>query len=208
MKNRFTWALLTLLFISCSHDKSKEDPPDLCVYAPYTLGSVFKFVRTSGTASVPYTVTVTGDTVISGESYSVLQSEYGTQYIRCQYGNYYLFEPAIVLPGYTKLDDVQQYLHDDRGVGEEWNDTIAATVNGTAYRGVLKYRVLSREAKRIVLSHTYNNVISVQQDAYLIIDNAVYPNGTLGVYYYAKDVGFIESHSATDTIQLADYQIK
>ena len=204
-------ALSIIAICACRKEKSLEAliTTTPCSYAPYSTGSSFtyQYVNSLGDAS-QYTLTVRKDTSIEGRPYSILHDGYNDQFIRCDNGNYFLYEPALSLPDYELTPGDRLFLHDNYPAGATWSDTVLATVSGVKQFGLLQYHVLERNITRKVLGMTYRDVIVVRQDAAIIVGETTYPAGTIATYYYAPGVGYIETASATDTVRLIDYTIR
>jgi hypothetical protein len=194
---------------ACKKEKSKETIPEVCEYIRYTLGSTFDYEYVTTTQdTIAYTITVTGDTLINGDNFSILNNGYANQYIGCDNGRYFLFELGISVPGYERPDGLRLFLYDNKPMGATWSDTIVAVAAGQQQIGLLQYTILKKENSRTVLGHEYANVIGVRQDAALLINGTLSPLGNIATYYYAKDVGYIQALSARYTISLKSYNIK
>lgn len=191
MLNRYVLCAGVLLSVACVKEKSIETIPEVCAYAPYTKGNTFTYEYASETDTIQYTLTVTGDTVLQGRRFSVLNNGYTNQYIGCDEGRYYLFEAGISLPDYQTKDGIRLFLYDDKTTGAQWTDNVEITYNGMKETGVLQYSILEQSKNITLNGHEYKNVIVVQQDAGLLIDGVVYPLGPIATYYYAKDIGYI-----------------
>ena len=197
-----------LLFAGCSKEKSNEETYDRCNYAPYVPGNSFTYQRILASHdTLVYTVKVTGDTLLQGQIYAVLNNEYNNQYIRCNDGLYYLFEPGVSRPDYESPDGERLFLYDYMKPGQSWINNISATVSGVEQQGVLQYTVIQTGVPKTVLGNTYTDVIGIRQDADLILDGVFFPIGTIATYYYAKGVGYIEVDSPTDTIRMLRYSV-
>lgn len=196
---------------ACRKEKSLEtlEKTTPCSYSPYTVGSSFTYQYVSSVGdSSQYTLTVRADTAIEGRKYAILHDGYNDQFLRCDNGNYYLYERAMSLPDYELKAGDRLFLHDDYPAGATWNDTVYTTVSGLSQLNLLQYRVLERNVTRIVLGKTYRDVIVVKQDAAIIVGETTYPVGTIATYYYAPGVGYIETASATDGVKLVKYTIR
>lgn len=195
--------------LSCRKEKSNEAIYEGCRYAPYTVGSTFDYIYVSNIQdTLAYSLTITSDTLINGNQYSILNNGYTSQYIRCDNGSYFLFEFGVSVPGYERPDGVRLFLYDNKPVGATWSDTIFTVVSGQPQIGLLQYTILQKGGSRTVMGHEYANVIGVRQDVSLLIDGAIHPVGNIATYYYAKDVGYIQATSAEYTISLKSYNVK
>ncbi|WP_143056549.1 hypothetical protein [Chitinophaga sp. YR573] len=194
---------------SCKKEKSSETIYEVCGYAPYTTESTFDYVYVSNTQdTLAYTLIVTGDTLINGDRFSILNNGYTSQYIRCDNGRYFLFEFGISVPGYERPDGVRLFLYDNKSVGATWADTITAVASGQPQIGLLQYTILQQGGFRTVMGHEYANVIGVRQDASVLIDSTVHLLGTIATYYYAQDVGYIQAIAPEYTVSLKNYNVK
>lgn len=201
---------ITLSALACRKERSQEAPPANfhCGYAPYTVGSSFTYQYiNSGGSTTQYILSVRADTTINGKVYSILNDGSLDQFIRCDNGRYYLYEQAISLPEYELAPGNRIFLRDDFPIGATWTDTIYATISGLKQTGLLKYRIISREPSYKVLGRNYSNVVTVRQDASILIGESEYPVGTVATYRYAYGVGYVETTSPTDTVRLIDYSI-
>lgn len=204
-------AVSLIAIYACRKEKSLETLVKTipCSYSPYTVGSSFtyQYVNRLGDSS-QYTLTVRADTVIEDRKYAILHDGYNDQFLRCDNGNYYLYERAMSLPDYELKAGDRLFLHDDYPAGATWNDTVHTTVSGLSQINLLQYRILERNVTWTVLGKTYRDVIIVKQDAAIIVGETTYPVGTIATYYYAPGVGYIETVSATDGVKLVKYTIR
>jgi hypothetical protein len=207
-----TGAFLTIFHIACRKEKSLETvplPPSTCQYAPYTAGSTFSYLYVgSNNDSSTYTLRVSGDTVLEGHTYSILTDEMTNQYIRCDTGNYFLYEPAISVPDYEVRAGARLYLRDYFPVGATWNDTVTVTLSGVEQKGLLIYKVEARDSTRTVLGKTYRDIMRVRQDAAILVNGVPYPAGNIATYYYSPGVGHVEMIAPTYTIQLINHTVR
>lgn len=216
--------LCACLAMACKKEYSKEDwdvptpvevtppvaeVPETCGYSPYTIGSKFDFEFKSGAngSITPYSVSVRKDTTINGEHFSILSSGSTEQYLTCKDGKYYLYEPAVNLPSYKTVAGNRVFLYDYKSVGNTWADTIQITNAGLKQTGLIVYTILQQGISKKVLDTTYNDVIGVKQESALLIEGKTYIMRTIGTYYYAKGVGYIEADYDADTTRLKSYSI-
>jgi len=201
---------MTLGNLACRKEKSLDTLPTNfhCGYAPYTVGSSFTYQYTSSSGDVSqFILSARADTVINGKVYSILNDGYLDQFIRCDNGRYYVYEQAISLPEYELVPGDRIFLRDDFPTGSTWTDTVYATISGIQQIGLLRYRIVSRDATYKVLGRNYNKVVTVRQDASILAGEIEYPVGTVATYRYAFGVGYVETTSPTDTVRLIDYSI-
>lgn len=207
----FSVGAIVFILSACRKEKSFETtpPPTTCDYAPYTQGTVFEYLYiNSNNDSAVYTLSVTGDTLLDGNTYTVLNDGTTQQYIHCNNGRYFLYEPAISVPDYELQGGARLYLQDDQPVGYTWSDTITITLSGQQQSGLLQYVIEGKDSFHTVLGKKYEDVIRVRQDAAVLVSGVPYPVGTIATNYYARGVGYIETDSPTDTILLKSYDIK
>jgi hypothetical protein len=207
----FFGVISIFIFPACKKEKSTEAVFTVshCGYAPYSTGSAFtyQYINSSNTSS-QYTLNVTGDTTIDGAVYAKLNNGYTDQYVRCDNGRYYLYEEAISVQDYALIPGSRLFLNDNLPKGATWNDTITAIVSGMPQKGILQYQIIQKDTTRTVLGKQYKNVIGVRQDAALEMLGTTYPIGNIATYYYAENIGYIETVSPTDTIRLISYDIR
>lgn len=199
---------MMLFLLSCKKEKSGESIFETCGYAPYSIGSTFDYQYVSGSDTLLYTLTVTGDTLLNGNRFSVLSSGMANQYIGCDNGRYYLFEPRVSLPDYEIPDGFRLFLLETTPVGRGWSDTIRALISGEEQIALLKYLIIQNGTPRTILGHEYASVIGVQQSSALLSAGVVYPLDNIATYYYAKDVGYIQAIANNYSISLRSYHIK
>jgi hypothetical protein len=198
-----------MALFSCKREKSSEAVYKVCGYAPYTTGTTFDYVYVSNTQdTLAYTLTVTGDTLINGDRFSILNNGYTSQYVRCDSGRYFLFEFGLSTPDYERPDGLRLFLYDNKSVGATWSDTIIAVASGQPQIGLLQYTILQKGGPRTVMGHEYANVIGVRQDAAVLIDSTIHPIRTIATYYYAEDVGYIQAVGPQYIVSLKSYNVK
>ncbi|MBW8686170.1 hypothetical protein [Chitinophaga rhizophila] len=203
-------AVSIIAIYACRKEKSLEAliTTTPCTYAPYTVGSsfIYQYINSKGEASL-YTLTVRADTSINGKSYAILHDGYNSQFVRCDNGKYFLYEPPVSLEDYKLIPGDRLFLQDGYPAGATWTDTVMGSMSGVAQTGLLQYHILERDVEKTVMGKTYQNVIAVRQDAAVLMAGTTYPVGTVATYYYSPGVGYIETVSATDTIRLVNHSI-
>ncbi|WP_343691521.1 hypothetical protein [Chitinophaga sp.] len=213
--------LVLCLATACKKEYSYEGMPEIPKadtvktpevvydYAPYTKGSTYNYMYKTQTATYYYTVTVTGDTVLQGNTYAVLSDGYNLQFIRYNKGGYYLFEPAYTSSTSYHPAAVRPFLYDNYALNAHWSDTIKATTfHGDPETALLDYHIIQKGTPKTVMGKTYSRVIGVKQDGYIIAGGQANSIGTIANYFYADSTGFIEKDSPTDTIVLLSYDRK
>ena len=170
-------------------------------YAPYTTGSTFVFQREIGTPATidSFTITVTGDTTISGQTYKRMESSNTTAFPN-YFVNYtagittevlYNFTVQIVtIPTLT-----QTVLKDTANVNTNWNEMLNLTVMGFPVPLTFTYTVLQKDITKNVLGVNYDKTIDVKQNIGIpatIATIAGIPANTVVENFYAKGVGRIQ----------------
>lgn len=200
--------VLLSLIVSCRKEKSLEEKPAVCGYAPYIVGSTFNFMRTSQTDTAYYTLTVTGDTTLQGNDFHILSDGYNIQYIRCDNGDYTLFEPGFTSATAVHEDAVRPFLYDHYDLNYTWEDSVnATTFEGGREQSLLGYEIVEKGDIKTVLGKNYYAVVGVRQDGYIVIGGLTFKLSTIGTYYYANGAGLIEKDTPTDTTRLISYQL-
>jgi hypothetical protein len=183
--------------------------PEVVNYAPYTKGAVYNYMYNTKTDTFYYSMTVIGDTLIQGNTFFIQSDGYNKQYNRYSEGVYYYFEPAYKSPTSNHPAAIRPVLYDYYPLNGHWSDTVKATTfSGGPETALLDYHIIQKATPKTVMGNTYSKVIGVKQDGYLIIEGKAYSLGTIGNYYYADSVGFVEKDSPTDTIRLISYSLK
>ena len=211
--------IVLCLTVACKKEYSLEGMPEVPVdsvsepevinYAPYTKGAVYNYMYNTATDTFYYSLTVIGDTLIQGNTYLIQSDGYNKQYMRYSQGIFYYYEPAYTSATSYHPAAVRPVLYDYLPLNGHWSDTVKATTfSGNPETGLLDYHIIQKATPKTVLGNTYSKVIGIKQDSYLIIEGKAYSLGTVGNYFYADSVGFIEKDAATDTIRLISYSLK
>lgn len=178
-------------------------------YAPYTKGSTYNYVFKTKSVEYYYTLTVTGDTVVGDKKYVILSDGYNLQYISYTNGGYFLYEKAFKSSTSYHPAAVRPFLYDYLELHATWTDTIKATTfAGAPETAMLGYEIIQKGTPKTVDGKTYNSVIGVRQDGYIIAGGQANSIGTIANYYYADSTGLIEKDSPIDTIRLLSYDLK
>lgn len=189
--------------------KTPAPVPEVYDFAPYTKGSTYNYMYKTQTDTYYYTLTVTGDTVLQGNTYAVLTDGYNLQFIRYSNGGYFLFEPAYTSTTSYHPAAVRPFLYDNYPLNGHWSDTIhATTFAGAPETAMLDYHIIQKATPKTVMGKTYSHVIGVKQDGYIIAGGKANSIGTIANYFYADSTGFIEKDSPVDTIVLLSYDLK
>lgn len=176
------------LFTQCKKDDSS--PTNTTVnYSPLTVGSNWTYNYTEGVSSpVTYTLTVTDkDTAINSKTYKVLSSsdDSGNKYMAKIDSNYYRFAS---FPGIGSFEEL--YLKDNLPVNGTWKNSASFTLPGSPFplTADLTYIVKEKGITHTVNGKSYNDVIHI--NVAITVFTANFGGGD---FYYAKDIGMIES---------------
>ncbi|GAA0531677.1 hypothetical protein [Chitinophaga japonensis] len=218
MPYKYFWPLVitgSLVLGACKKEKSREGdaplpPVSTCGYAPYTDGSVYNYENVNAQTSdtTRFTVTVTGDSLISGISYKKLASDTATTYNRCDNGSYYQMVKGISFEGYTADSVMSIYLKDNVAIGSSWTDTVVVRDGADEQTVILTYSITQKGATKRVYDLDFTDVIAVKLDASVRILGTPVSLGTLVTNYYAEGVGLIQADQAQDTTRLRSYNIQ
>ncbi|MCB0640250.1 MAG: hypothetical protein KDC44_01360 [Phaeodactylibacter sp.] len=169
----------------------------ICDYAPFSEGSTFTYKGDAG----EYTINVLSAETINGTDYAVLENSLdgSVKYYNCENGIYTELS-YVPNPNTTSGPDVAEYyiyLQEDMA-GESWENDLT-----NEDQHIVTY--LEMEPYRGVNNVTYEDVIGVQVKVIYgphsqptSFDNTFY-------YWYAKDVGLIETTNGN--IQLQSFTI-
>ncbi|HEU4552577.1 MAG TPA: hypothetical protein VFS25_07080 [Chitinophaga sp.] len=204
-----------LLLWACKKELSREGevPPvvSTCSYAPYTAGSVFNYDHINSSNPLDtgfFTVTVTGDSTINGQTFRKLTSDTATTYDRCDgNGNYYQLVKGLSFEGYTADSIVSVYLKDNVNTGASWTDTVTVRKGSDAQTVILTYTVTQKGVQKSIYGLDFTNVIGVALSASVKFLGTTISLGTVATNYYAEGVGLIEIDQAEDTTRLRQYSI-
>lgn len=218
MLKKYFWPLALiggLILWACKKEKSREgDPPgtipSTCGYAPYTSGSTYNFeTYTVSTADTTFfTMNVTGDSTINGQSYKKLASDTATTYDRCDNGTYHQMVKGLSYMGFTVDSVMSIYLKDFVAAGSSWSDTVTVKEDGINQDVYLTYTVTQKGINKRVFDLDFTEVIAVRLSASVKVLGTTISLGTLATNYYAKDIGLIQVDRAEDTTRLRSYNIQ
>jgi hypothetical protein len=220
MPNKYFWSLALIggvILWACKKEKSREgEPPTTppstsnCGYSPYTNGSVYNFENVNANTSDTnfFTVTITGDSVINGQTYKKLSSDTATTYDRCENGSYRQLVKGISYQGFTADSVMTTYLKDNVPAGSTWSDTVEVKDGGIAQDVYLNYTITQKGINKRVYDLDYTEVIVVRLSASTKILGQTINLGTLATNYYARDIGLIQIDQAEDTTRLRSYNIQ
>lgn len=218
MRKKYLWPLALiggLILWACKKEKSREGeppgtPPSTCGYAPYTNGSTYNYETVSGETgdTTAFTVTVTGDSTINGQSYKKLSSDTATTYDRCDNGTYRQMVKGLSYMGYSVDSVMSIYLKDFVPAGSSWSDTVTVSESGVNVNVFLTYTVTQKGINKRVYDLDYTEVIAVRLSASAKVLGQTISLGTMATNYYAKDIGLIEVDQAEDTTRLRSYDIQ
>lgn len=187
-------------------------------YAPYTTGSTFTFQREVGVPAVidSFTLTVTGDTLIGGQTFkrmissnTVAQPNYFVNYNAGVTTEviYNFVLTAVTIPTLT-----QTVLKDTASVGTSWNEMLNLTVSGFSFPVTFTYTIMQKNIVKNVLTVDYPNTIDVKQNVGIpatIATIAGIPANTIVENFYAKGIGRIARDATSNNtfIKLKRYHV-
>jgi len=189
------------LFTQCKKDDTTTPTNPTSNYSPLTVGSNWTYNYSDGSSSGTVKLTVTDkDTTINNKTYKVLSSSdnSGNNYLAKIDSNYYRFSTFPAIGSFEEL-----YLKDNRPVGSTWQNSVPFTLPGSPapLTADLIYTVKETGASHTVNGKSYNDVIHIKVDVTVLTINF---GG--GDFFYAKDVGMIESSISLNPPGLAPYQ--
>ena len=176
-------------------------------YAPYTTGSTFTFQREVGVPAVvdSFTLTVTGDTLIAGQTYKRMTSSNATAspnyFVNYNAGVVTELYLNFMLTGVTIPTLTQTALKDTANVNTSWNEVLNLTVSGFTFPVTFTYTIMQKNILKNVLSVDYLNTIDVKQNVGIppaIAAIAGIPANTIVENFYAKGVGRIERDAVSN----------
>ncbi|SKA16778.1 hypothetical protein SAMN04488128_1021273 [Chitinophaga eiseniae] len=198
------------LLIACSKEMSHDGTGfPTCDYAPYTTGSSFSYIDVNLTQdTLAYTLTVSGDTTVNGNTYKMVGDDSVFFCSSCKDGIYTQIASIFTFQGY-KADSLQlTYLKETAAMGSSWSDTVTISNGTLTTKAVLQHTIVQKGVTKTVNGKNYPDVIAVKLDASAIVLNNPVTIGTISTSYYAKGIGLIEADQADDTIKLVSYILK
>ena len=179
------------LFTQCKKDDIPLIPGTSANYSPLTVGSNWTYNSTEGDFDTSsFTLTVTDkDTGINNKTYKVLSSSDGLEnnYLAKIDSNYYRYSS---FPGIGSIEEL--YLKDNRPSNSTWTNTASFTIPETPVpvplTADLTSTVKEKDITHVVSGKTYNDVIHIN-----VTISVSSLNFGQGDFYYAKDIGLIES---------------
>lgn len=172
-----------------------------CNYIPYCDGSTYSYIDTTSGGVTPVTQNLTylTDSIMYGGIYKkfAVTGSAGNTYYNCTGG----VSTSVVLNGIsiggTTIPVVKMVmLKANSPVGTTWQDTISL---GAGSNAIFTSVISAKGISRAVLGTTFNDVIHVQQLGSIVIPGLGNTPFSTGDYYYAKDVGLIESLTLNTT---------
>ena len=187
-------------------------------YAPYTNGSTFVFQREVGVPATidSFTLTVTGDSTIGGQTYKRMISS-NTAATPNYFVNYnagviteviYNFNlQQVTIPTLT-----QTVLKDTANVGTSWNEILNLTVSGFTFPVTFTYTVMQKNIVKNVLAVDYPNTFDIKQNVGIpaqIAQIANIPANTVVENFYSKGIGRVAREALTTNtfIKLKRYNV-
>lgn len=191
--------LVTLSVVSgCSDNPTAATDSSVDSYFPTTLNSTWSYQGTALQGPVSYSLTIVGDTVISGRHYArAVNSSSGAGLIRRDGSTYYQIVP--------NSNDEQPVLKTD-GIGATWSYEVSVSGNANFY----EYTLTATGLEKTVNGTLFKDVLQVHSKASLKNPFGggwqVYNEGNV---YYAKNVGLIEAdYGSFGKVSLVSYSIK
>jgi hypothetical protein len=193
------------------------------VYAPYTLGSTFKYEisivnPTPGQPPIidSFTYTVTKDTLINGLKCRKLESN--NPFVA---GDYFCnYEPVSGVRTEINLNAdfglripvlTEKTLRVKENKGFEWGGTFSGTYpsSSTIINGSIAYKLVNRDFSKTVLAKVFADVFEVEQ-IFSLPAGGGFPSNSLKINnFYAKDFGVIQRDFPADgSFGIYNYKLK
>lgn len=213
MKNLYFLALIcALIFTSCQKDYSIVDPTQsggggnggggstsnaackTCLYFPTCNNTVYTFKDSTSTGVTTSTDTIkyVKDSTIGGVSFRQYYSSSNPQRIfnACVNGNVRTIAYNGTTQGGSTIQAIDiTILKYNEAVGAQWTDVLTFNGSTAEYRNTLVAKNISRTVGNL----TFTDVMHVRTIAGIILPGAgFFPTQTTD-YYFAKNVGYIES---------------
>ncbi len=213
MKKLYFLALLfAALFTSCQKDYSLVDPTQsggggtggggttsnaackTCLYFPTCNNTVYTFRDSSATGVTTSTDTIkyVNDSTISGVSFRQYYSSSNPQRIfsACVNGNVRTIAYNGTTQGGGSIQAIDiTILKYNEAVGAQWTDVLTFNGSTAEYRNTLVAKNISRQ----VGNTTYTDVMHVRTVVGSILPGVGFFAAATSDYYFAKNVGYIES---------------
>ena len=142
--------------------------------------------------TMQYEDIVTGDKIIDGELYYIVENDQGGKSFVRKSGSDYLMINSMINSGDSKTQIV---LKEEGAEGDKWGYEISSAMYGTTMRNVYTYSILEKLESYEVNGTTYIDVLVMvgDTDSYLDDDDEPYISLQNSRYYYAKGIGLIRS---------------
>lgn len=191
-----------LLFTICSTISCKKQSPSAPAgsFQPNTSGSTWNY-NISGTLTGNFTLTATSrDTSIGSRSYRVFTNSAGPNEYYAQSGSDYFRFSSLAELNNQAVELL--YLKDNLAVGQTWVEikTVNVTITGLGTQPVtasLTFRVAEKGIRHTVNGTAYDDVMRIDvTPSFSILTSAIPVNSSNIRYYYARNVGLIQSFNA------------
>lgn len=199
MKNTaylFIFLFIAGIVFSCKKKKDTVPPPTPPAnFQPTSAGSTWTYNSVSNVATKNYTLTSTGnDSLIDGKTYKIFNNSAGPNEYAYKTGNdYYRYSYFDALNQFLDL----LYLRENYSVGDKWEQTKNATINGVNGTAKLECVVVEKGGTHTVNAKTFTDVTVIKINPTFYSSGFQFNNNKAEIYYYfANNVGFI--HSTTD----------
>jgi hypothetical protein len=221
MKKIYLFVLASLVVIaSCKKDKD-EDPDNNTItadvtqlnngvttsqYAPYTQGSTFTYQYETIMSTDTATWTVMGGKEFGGKFYVEIAGLMGmtsNAYFNCQNGEYLMYVPATDSTPSMNLI----YLKENENIGGTWTQTISGEYMGISVNNKYVFTYAEDLSSYEVYGVTYNDVIHINLDVFVIWMGTEIPAGVED-YYWAQGIGLIEKIGISGNMSLLSYNIE
>ncbi|MFN4286185.1 MAG: hypothetical protein ACK4E8_09510 [Lacibacter sp.] len=193
----FVLLLLAAGMFACKKDTAKEPTGS---FQPTGSGSTWNYSVT-GTSSGTFTLTATSrDTTINGRPYRVFTNSAGPNEYYLQSGSDYFRFSSLAELNNQVVELL--YLKTNLSVGQTWVEvkTVNATITGLGTQPVtatLTFTVAEKGIRHTVNGVTYNDVIRIDvTPSFSLMASAIPVNSSNIRYYYARNVGMIQSFNA------------
>ncbi len=215
MKQLFFYALLSVIFFSCTDEDAGrppfEWPAGTSNYAPYTVGSTFTYELTNATAAVDsFTLTVAKDTIIGGLKFYKLVSNkpalsphYFVNYnngdlTEITYDLNYLGLGIISVPKVTETT-----LKSNNVANDTWienlivNYPVPGVPGGVDLSVIFTHTMLQKDYAKTVLNKNFTNTIAIKEVISTIIPPGfpwptTVPTTSQFDNFYAQGAGLIQ----------------
>lgn len=200
MRNISVITLLLLFMGGAVSCKKGTNSAPAASFQPTGAGSTWNYSVT-GTTSGSFTLTATSrDTSIGSRSYRVFTNSAGPNEYYAQSGSDYFRFSSLAELNNQAVELL--YLKDNLAVGQTWVEikTVNVTITGLGTQPVtasLTFRVAEKGIRHTVNGTAYDDVMRIDvTPGFSILSSAIPVNSSNIRYYYARNVGLIQSFNA------------